>query len=116
MNNASTLVSILMRIDGKFNRIITSAAAVKIKHRAVVIFIELHCGKMLLKKVMLNTHPERSRKPKTNTIIMDIHKIIRNERDNPNEFPFTPGICSEVLPDIINCMYFKIIYYSAKTK
>jgi len=65
---------------------IISAVAAKIKQIAVITFIGIHSGIILLKSVMLNTHPARLRILVTKTTIMDIHIVICSLRDKPREY------------------------------
>jgi hypothetical protein len=114
MKAASTPGRIFLRIESEFITKIVRAVAAKMKQTAVIIFIGTHCGIILLRRVMLNSQPVRSRKAKTNTTRMDIHTIICNVRGKSNEYQPGLGICSEELPCIAICNYFKSIYYSTK--
>jgi hypothetical protein len=75
-----------LRTAGKFALIITNADAVIIKQTALIIFIGIHCGMMLLSRVILNNHPVMSRILRINTIIIDIQTAVCNEPGNPNEY------------------------------
>ncbi len=105
MKIASALDTIFLRVAGKFTLIITNAEAAKIKQPAVIIFIGIHWGRMLLNKVILNSHPVRSRMLMINTIITDIQTAVCNERGNPNEYhgDFESWFLS--LSIIENCSY-----------
>jgi intracellular septation protein A len=86
MKIASIPDRIFLRIAGKFTLIITNAEAIKIKQTALIIFIGIHCGWMLLSRVILNSHPVRSRMLKANTIITDIQTAVWNEPCRFNEY------------------------------
>jgi len=104
MKNAKTTGRVFLRIEGKFVWIITRAVTAKMKQTEVIIFIEPHCGNILLKKVMLNIHPLRLRKLTNDTIKTDIHTVALNESGTRNEYQCDFGVWSEKLPDITTCL------------
>jgi hypothetical protein len=71
---------------GNFTWISTSTTAAKKEQTAVIIFMDSHRGVMLLKSVIWNAHPIRSRKLITETRIINIHTIICNEYGRPSEY------------------------------